>query len=363
MKLHRYLLVVPVVIVLLAACTDKGLDPIFYTLETERSLSEDRGLEDDIGVHRVVKAGTWYFAAANALYRRSETGNWSRISPPVSGALCNTIEEYGGLLYAGFYTRGGTLLGLYRTDPDTISWDNSVFDAEVQDIQIGLIKSVGGNLYVVTAQTSGAENAYYLYESPDGTSYTGNDVTFDAVSPITLPILDVEEDGTPNIWVIAGESLYLESGVRAVTLQNAVGDPVVDGGKTFGGLLYSSSLSRLYLSGQDGKLWIRDGTTWSSGSVADDPAFTRFVDLAPVGANDIFVGTQGTGYYELAGGDITTAVRRPDYDISALYRGAINSFFLDTDPDPDVLFACTSGAGLWRANWDSVDSEWIWVQE
>ena len=106
-----------------------------------------------------------------------------------------------------------------------------------------------------------------------------------------------------------------------------------------------------------------DTATWSSESVTDAPSFTKFVDLDPVVGinNDIFVGTEGTGYYELAGGTLTSPQRRPKYNISALYNGVINSLFLDTSVTPEALFACTYGAGLWRA--DYIGGEWLWVQE
>ena len=361
MKLLKYLFLVLILILSMVACTDKSLSPIFFTLETERSLAEDRGLEDEMIIHEIVKVGTRYFAAGNTLYTRTVTGNWTPVAPPVAGALCNTIEIFGGNLYAGFFTTGGTGLGLYRTDPDTIDWDNSpILDSKVQNIQIGLIKAVGGNLYVATAEQNGAVYDYYLYESPDGTSYTPNDIIFDGLSPINLPITDVEDVATV-FWVIAGPYLYRQSGALTATIQNAVDDPVGGEGKPLGGLLYSTSLSQLYVSGKDGKLWMWDSLVWSSEPVTEVP-FTKFVDLDPViGINDdIFVGTEGSGYFRLIGGDQTNYERRPEYNISALYNGAINSFYLDTAES--ALFACTFGAGLWRADYN-ISGEWLWVQE
>jgi len=358
MKLLKFLFLVLILILAMVACTDKNLSPIFFTLETERSLVEDRGLEDEMTIHEIVKVGTRYFAAGNTLYTRTVTGNWTAVSPPVAGALCNTVEIFGGNLYAGFFTIGGTGLGLYRTDPASISWDNTAFDADVQNIQIGLIKAVGGNLYVTTAEQNGAVYDYYLYESPDGTSYTLNDISFDGLSPINLPIIDVEDD-TTDFWVVAGPYLYRESGPLAATLQNAPGDPVGGGGKPLGGLLYSTNLSQLYASGKDGKLWMWDGLVWGSGSVSD-VRFTGFVNVDPVTNNDdIFVGTEESGYYRLIGGDQTNYERRPEYNISDLYNGAINCLLLDAAES--ALFAGTMNAGLWRA--DYIGGEWLWVQE
>ncbi|MCK5008525.1 MAG: hypothetical protein KAR73_14130, partial [Spirochaetales bacterium] len=148
MKLLKYLFLVLILILSMVACTDKSLSPIFFTLETERSLAADRGLEDEMTIHEIVKVGTRYFAAGNTLFTRTEAGNWTTVSPPVAGALCNTLGAYGGnFLYAGFNTKDGDGLGLYRTDPtvggwnpQTPGWDNSTFDAAVQNgVQIGLI--------------------------------------------------------------------------------------------------------------------------------------------------------------------------------------------------------------------------------
>jgi hypothetical protein len=92
----------------------------------------------------------------------------------------------------------------------------------------------------------------------------------------------------------------------------------------------------------------------------DDVRFTRFVDVTTV-SGDILVGTEGSGYFRLIGGVQTNYERRPEYNLSSLYNGAINSFFLDTSVDPDALFAGTFGAGLWRGDWDG--AKWLWVQE
>ncbi len=57
MKSLKYLFLVLILILLMAACRDTSLSPIFFTLETERSLTEDRGLEDEMTIHEIVKVG------------------------------------------------------------------------------------------------------------------------------------------------------------------------------------------------------------------------------------------------------------------------------------------------------------------
>ncbi|UCF98596.1 MAG: hypothetical protein JSV89_03440, partial [Spirochaetaceae bacterium] len=188
----------------------------------------------------------------------------------------------------------------------------------------------------------------------NGTTYTGTEVTFDAVSPINVPITDVE-DQAGTLWVIAGPMLYSGS---LGSLTTVLPGPTNPGTYPFGGLLYTT---KLYVSNKDGELWSYNGAWAGPTSIDVDGEavrFTRFVDVTAV-STDVIVGTEGTGYYELIGGDETNTVRRPDYNISGLYKGAINSFFFDTAESS--LFACTTGAGLWRANYTA--GEWLWFQE
>jgi len=354
MKSLKHLFLVSILMLLMAACTDKSLSPIFFTLETERSLTEDRGLEDEMTIHEIVKVGTRYFAAGNTLYTRTETGNWTPVSPPVSGALCNTIEIFGGDLYAGFFTKGGTGLGVYYADdPDNISWQQ-VPDVNVQDIQINFVKQAGTLFFV--SRAGGSSDFSFWYSSDPLTVPFTESTSVDFPPTGSIPITDVAYDGA-DFWVTAGPWLYRGA---VGTLAEVAGGPTNPGVKPFGGLLYTTVL---YVSTKGGELWSYNGVTWSSESVTDSPSFTKFVDLDPVvGINgDIFVGTEGSGYFRLIGGDQTNYERRPDYNISALYNGAINCLFLDTSVTPEALFAGTMNAGLWRA--DYISGEWLWVQE
>ncbi|MEE9307069.1 MAG: hypothetical protein V3V57_06025, partial [Spirochaetia bacterium] len=167
MKLLKYLFLVLILILSMIACTDKSLSPIFFTLETERSLAADRGLEDEMIIHEIVKVGTRYFAAGNTLFTRIEAGNWTTVAPPVAGALCNTVEVFGGDLYAGFFTTGGTGLGVYYADdPDNISWQQ-VPDPNVQDIQINFVKQAGpaGTEYFFVSRAGGSSDYSLWYSS------------------------------------------------------------------------------------------------------------------------------------------------------------------------------------------------------
>ena len=204
--------------VFLLGCDDT---PIFYTLEGVYPIEKDKGLNNNIAVFEIVGTGTLYFAAAGTLYARSSSNdNWQPVSSPETGARCDTIGIFGGLLYAGFYEQDGTGLGLYRTDPATIDWTaDPISAAAVVNKQIGMIKEVGGTLYVATAEWSGTDKKfeYFLYSTVDGDAYTP--AVFD-IAP-TAPVTDIEEySGAFNYWVISGDDLYADA---AANLNNLVG--------------------------------------------------------------------------------------------------------------------------------------------
>ncbi|MCK5558505.1 MAG: hypothetical protein KAJ01_09005, partial [Candidatus Hydrogenedentes bacterium] len=278
MKSLKYLFLVLILILSMVACTDKSLSPIFFTLETERSLAADRGLEDEMTIHEIVKVGTRYFAAGNTLYTRTEAGNWTTVAPPVAGALCNTVEVFGGDLYAGFFTTGGTGLGLYYADdPDNISWQQ-VPDPNVQDIQINFVKQAGpaGTEYFFVSRAGGSSD-YSLWYSSDPLNFLFTESTSVDFPPTgSIPITDVAYDGS-DYWVTAGPWLY--SGVVG-TLTAVAGGPTNPGTKPFGGLLYATVL---YVSTKGGELWSYNGAVWTGPTQiavdGDDVRFTRFVDV------------------------------------------------------------------------------------
>lgn len=359
MKSYRYLFtctsVVLAAIVMLAACTDKDLYPIFYTLENERALADDRGMPDEANVYDFAKSGTRYFAAANTLYTREETGDWSSVAPPVSGALCNTIEVFGGNLYAGFFTEGGTGLGVYYTDPDTISW-SKVPDANVQDVEIGFVKQagpLGSELFFVCREGGSSDYSLWYSDDPLSTPFAESTSTDFPPTPTGyVSITDIVYDGAVY-WVIAGPYLY--SGAEDNLLEVA-GGPTNPRSSSFGGLLDSPVV---YVSTKDGELWSYNGAWTGPSTVSedgDDVQFTGFIDVTGI-SGDILVGSQGTGYFRLIGGDVNNTERFKEYNVSALYSGTINGFFLDGT----TLFARTIGNGLWRAGYTG--TEWEWKQE
>ncbi|MEE9307709.1 MAG: hypothetical protein V3V57_09340, partial [Spirochaetia bacterium] len=165
-------------------------------------------------------------------------------------------------------------------------------------------------------------------------------------------------------------------------------------------LYYAATAGDLYLSGWHGRIYFRPSggswSVWNEDTNPDPPdmegsdpvknadgeavEFTGFVETGK--GNLIFAGSRHNGYYSFSDALVGTVrkdklSRQPsnppyDYPPSKLYNGAVLSFLLVPNPlydenpepefpDPDALFACTFGAGLWRGDWDG--DKWLWVQE
>ncbi len=349
----------------LTSCRDLTLDPVFFALEKEQPLEDDRGFPDAAIVHRIVKTGTRYFAAANKLYTRTDgpSDTWTVVAPPVPGAMCNTLEVFGTDIYAGFFDRiSGAGLGLWSA-PGTVPvvW-SLVLDPLVNDEEIVMIRNVGGELFVSTR----ASNVNALCHSTDGIGFTAI-TTWNVVPNTDISILDAAQDSFSNYWVIVGPHLYHDTAGNFSFIQYTGLD---SDGTAFGGIFNNSGNSTLYVSAGNGTLFSTadGGGTWSSSAVVlddkDNPVpFAGFALPTSDTTNAVYVGTKTYGYYRIPGGVVTgTPVRSPAYNISALYNGAINCLLYDGSVSPARLFLCTSSTGLWRGDHVS-GSEWSWKQE
>lgn len=407
MKITKYLIIATIFLSLLIACVDENYPPIFYTLANEYSIVDERGLEDNAGILEIVKADGNYFALTNKLIYRTDSGDptkdvwkpegrkaeYNLVPAPAAlggDAVCLSLEVESGDLFAGFFEFGDPDKGgLYYTDiasdPGNINW-TLVSDADLNDTQIKWIKSIGtGELFVAALKTDGSGD-YMLYSSTTPTTIESYDpVIFAGGDPTgNLPIVDVAWDGA-DYWVIVGPYLYRGT-LGALTLESELGDPKAIGGRNFTGLLgVPGAPSQVYLSGiakdQDdtttddaSNLWMTDdsGSSWTRQRVLGDPtddesdliSLSTFVDLTGTSSN-ILIGTVGFGYVELDTGPIGTAtIGRPDpAEIGGLDEAAVNSFYPTSSPAPLVVFACTAGSGLWRADWDDVQLKWFWNRE
>jgi hypothetical protein len=358
----------------MVSCTDTSLTPVFYALENEKALVDDRGFPDDAGALRIVQNGPGgnYFAAAGILYSRDTTisGKWASIAPPVSGALCTNVEIFnpgaGTQLLAAFMLPSGpTGLGLWKRNLPYNSADSwsQVSDGTLltASSKINILKTVGADLFVSTEDAS----YYNLYYTGDLSAFSSTNLTGTAVPRDSGPITDIESDGSGIFWVTVLKTLYT-GGLGSLTPYTGVLVPTA--ATAFGSLHYSTALTALYLAGDNGRVFRRIGSgDWEQSAVINDSSgnavsFTVFQDI-PLPSNFIYVGTELSGYYSISGGDIIggTFTRSPSYTIGNLYDGAIISMLYDDSTSPKSLLLGTFNAGLWRGDWNG--TTWDWKQE
>jgi hypothetical protein len=328
------------------SCTNTNLSPVFYAVEHEKSLVDDRGFPDDAVVMRIIQNGTAnYFAAALTLYTRTAGGGtWSSISPPVAGALCTNVEIFSGQLVAAFMLPDNTGGLFYRPVDLSTPW------VQVSGLpagaQIGLLRNTGTELFVSTLSSG----TYGLYHSTALPTLTATNLT---ATMTTGPISDVALAGT-TYWATVGSTLYSSADI----FNTFAADSTVSTNGAFDGLFLSSG-GTLYLAA-DGKFYTNPGTGWvASSSITvegNSVQFTTFVETSGLPGSHVYAGTGGYGYY-----DTSTLERLPFYTISALYDGAILSMLYDGSGATPVLLLGTYNSGLWRGDWDGAN--WQWKQE
>jgi hypothetical protein len=318
----------------------------------------------------------YYLAAAGRLYIREVlTGSWTVVAPPagLANAMCNTLELFSGAIHAGFYNSStGAGYGLY-TAPQALplNWTIAA-ETDAQNVQITLLKDVGGQLFVATNTGANVNTLYY-----------GNSTALTAVSvptPATdIAFIDVAQASfDSSYWVLAGPYLYQSAAPLPGTFTEYPGTapapdsplsgypaaPVSGGLFDDGSALYvSAGNGRLYRTADGGTTW-----TWTTTAFKDDSGdnTTRFTAFAAPGADvgAVYVGTQSQGYRRIPSGDVTgtagTLTREPAFNITALYNGSLN--FLFYDAANLRLLLGTNGSGLWRGD-HAGGSTWTWKQE
>jgi len=339
----------------LFSCTDTNLAPVFYALEQEKSLIDDRGFPDDAVVQRLVQNGLGgrYFAAAGNLYWReaNSASNWSRIAPPVSGALCTNVEIFGAAptcLVAAYMLPDNTGLGLYYRNADLVSDNWNPVSGLPSNAQVGLLRNINDTNLFVSILSGGTYSLYYSSTFP---TFTPTNLT---ATMTTGPISDISLAGT-TYWVSVGSALYSTTDLIIFSA-----DSTVSTARAFAGLFISSG-GTLYLAA-DGKFYTGNGTpgSWTAHPVpavdSKSVQFTTFVETSGLPGSHVYAGTGGYGYY-----DTDTLARSPSYTISDLYDGAILSMLYDGSTSPPSLLLGTYNSGLWRGDWTG--STWAWKQE
>ncbi len=368
----------------LASCRNLALDPVFYTLSKEQPTSDNRGFPDGATVFKMVKftAGTnYYLAAAGQLYLRGTgtTDSWTVVAPPtgLANAMCNSLEVFGGQIWAGFFnSSNGAGYGLYSSPLSVpLGWTLTT-DTNAQNVQITLLKAVGGQLFVGSTTASNVNALYY-----------GNGGSSTAVAWSTAPASDIrfldvaQATSGGSFWILVGAYLYQSATIGGNFAQytsgdgNAPANPLSPLSTAASGALLDDG-NALYVGGGGGYLFrtANAGTSWTKSALLKDDSgnavhFTSFLSLFGAGsdAGAVYAGTMGQGYYRIPSGDVTglsgTLTREPTtYSITDLYNGALNFLFYDGSVSPANLFLCTNHSGLWRGDYAS-GSLWTWKQE
>lgn len=365
---------------ILSACGSS--DAIFWTLEQERELVDDRGIPDDITVLRVVRAPgapARLFAAAGRVYWREDAAGaqWQTVAPPagISGAMCNQIEYFDASgasdIAAWFYNTNDVYdNGLYTLNPGDIAagWTAVATLPALTKRRAELLKVVNGQLFLAVSHYVDPDTLHALYSFD-----SAYNVPTAAVFPVLdapATILDVEHDGA-TYWIATlpnATPTWLYTGALGA-LAADLDPPVmtVTASRPPGALFYNAGDGNLYLSSENGKIFYRNGawSTWTGDPVQVDSQNVRFTRFVKAHGTTLFVGTRSHGYYSFVQGTAGSAAdltRGPSYNVSDLYNGAVLGFL--GVGLPDTLFACTYGNGLWRADYDAVGSDpWPWVQE
>ena len=250
-------------------------------------------------------------------------------------------------------------------------------DPDIQNKGIALLKAVGGDLFVSTHVKTATTSTYALYYG-SGNSFDA--VSWTAAPPAEVGFIDVARATSGgSYWILAGANLYqntvalpgafdvYSAGAGSPPVSPLSGPPVSGGLFDDGAALYvSAGNGHLYRTADGGANWTR-----TASAVPDDDGdpvrFTTFAapDADASRTGNVYVGTQGQGYYRIEGGAVdgtlgTELIRQPAYNITALYSGSLN--FLFYDAANLRLFLGTNGSGLWRGDYAS-GSVWTWKQE
>lgn len=387
------------------SCTQEDIG-IFYSLEIESELEEDKGLEDELKVWEMVRTDITdsedsYFIAAGKVFSRpavaaeDSTVSWSDVSPPAEGMLCSDIVFFNSSVFALFRTSDGTVSNLYvyRSSADP-PWELVDVDTSVDNERIMGIIQVSDTMYVEKFEVDAGSDyykPYSLWYSTDGSSFNKcsiNNSNPDLSDDISLRLIfDGDFDGT-NYMLVSGNAVYRStdgSSFDEVTLTDTGGTAITF--TDIGGVYYSDTHSLLFLSSKSGFIYANDlasdpdiTANWNKSTDLDDSDLVfydfSYIPSAEDGTEVVIVGSD-EGYYEIPSlNDLTSITpRKPgseeltttvNYLNTALSNGSIRKFFVDSAPDltNEVIFALTTSNGLWQNRLiDDADPHRVWTRE
>ena len=342
---------------ILFSCNESGIG-IFYSISQEQPL-KDATLPNALSVSGMVKGTTKYFLSAGGLYSRVISAGvdvaWDdQVAMPSDGsvdyALCIRLVEFNGEIYGLFADTSGNKTALFSTPLGEIDWSEA---ASFENRLVALAASET-SLFV----TERVDYATYVTKtSTDGTTF----------SSLTLAgqytgVTDAVDFNLSSTYLISGTGFYSGSGTTYNPV-SGINAPSTTSG--FGGLYFSSSLGRLFISTAEGEVYCTaDGASWDSSSVTNavgDPITLYDIEgLEILGTQVIVVGAEN-GYYDIVfegGYSSSFSMQVPGSDEAGDFSSSDANFlsvdlkssvirFFYFDEAANTLFACTSGNGLW----------------
>ncbi len=350
-------------LVLLFSCEENSI-AVFYSLEHESEVEDNKSLDNDITVTNIERFGDYYYISAGNLYRRDTKGStqkwvrhsewpgWDSATGELKDGLCTEFTVFNETIYAIFYSVDGTETGLFQYNGN--EWKK--IENGLTGLRLDKILSINQTLFVA-ARDSGS-SSWKLYFSRDGESFTDTgigDFFRPIISGTWVPDTAATDSGT--FYLVTGKKVY--SGDDPENLSVAEDFPSADNG--YGGIYYSRALKVLFLSTADGYVHANDGSGWGTSNQAEGVSLTDMEELN-VDDNIVIVVGSSNGYYEIIVAEETgldkdnIVLRIPgtgayystniNYLNTTLSSAVILKFY--RDEEKDYLFGCTSGEGLWR---------------
>lgn len=319
--------------------------------------TEDYSLDNNITIAGMDDDGTNYYIAGGRFFNyRLLTGDtdaaaneWTAITMPTDISLVTAFTVFNSKFYlAGLFSDGTYRMYEASVTTSNPSWGNELSDTNIQGNQVIKMIEVNGLLFVSVYKN----DSYYLYSSPDGTTY--NDASADASTDAqTSPFTSVVWD-TTNYWAVNKTSLVKGTAgnfgaVTAPTTTINLGEIYYDGS------------SKYYISTESGLVYSSDdtGATWDTSAeqteTSTDTVF--FTGFTQVGSN-ILVGTLGYGFYEITGGNVANITRFSSISAKDVNSSSVKGFHIKSS-DPGIIFFLTAGNGLFRTAYNSENSTFI----
>jgi hypothetical protein len=227
MKAFLRLLVAAIGTAVFASCTANG-NLIYINIQKVTKTNTSTSIPLNITVSDIVNVGSAnsaspYYVAAGKIYNGSApvsgSTNWNAIPVPKAEGqdmLCNalTYDALNNMLWGGFFSPDGSVVGLYGMTPGTNTWTQLVdsLNPTAQFTYVNVPSTTDGRLFVVAATFSGANFVYQLDTTQNGgTSWTATNLN-STFTGSTKPITSVAfVAATQTYYATCANTLYSAS--------------------------------------------------------------------------------------------------------------------------------------------------------